>query len=175
MIALTYTQRHPDTPWYAKVIALCVVAYALSPIDLSPDFIPVLRLLDDLILSPLGSYLALKLIPEAVRPASAPRRCAGTAPVVGSRGRNHRRLARRVRRASLLPVGVTQGNWNADHALNRVRVGEPGFSSWVGSSVARGAARDGLREGAGASAEPGRNRLLAIATQWAIDHRSYRR
>ncbi len=64
--ALAYAQRHPDTPWYARAAALCVVAYALSPIDLIPDFIPVLGLLDDLILLPLGIYLALKLVPEHV-------------------------------------------------------------------------------------------------------------
>ena len=64
--ALAYAQRHPDTPWYARAAALCVVAYALSPIDLIPDFIPVLGLLDDLILLPLRIYLVLKLIPEHV-------------------------------------------------------------------------------------------------------------
>lgn len=66
VVALAYAQRHPDTPWHARVVALCVVAYALSPIDLIPDFIPVLGLLDDLILLPLGIYLALKLIPERI-------------------------------------------------------------------------------------------------------------
>ena len=64
--ALVYAQRHPDTPWLAQIVALCVVAYALSPLDLIPDFIPVLGLLDDLILLPLGVYLALKLVPEHV-------------------------------------------------------------------------------------------------------------
>lgn len=64
--ALAYAARHPDTPWYARVTIICVVAYALSPIDLIPDFIPVLGLLDDLILLPLGIYLALKLVPEHV-------------------------------------------------------------------------------------------------------------
>ena len=64
--ALAYAQRHPDAPWYARAVAPGVVAYALSPIDLIPDFIPVLGLLDDLILLPLGIYLALKLIPESV-------------------------------------------------------------------------------------------------------------
>lgn len=64
--ALACAQRRPDTPRVAKVVALCVVAYALSPIDLIPDFIPVLGLLDDLILLPLGIYLVLKLIPEEV-------------------------------------------------------------------------------------------------------------
>ena len=64
--ALAYAQRHPDTPPAARVLAVLVVAYALSPIDLIPDFIPVLGLLDDLVLLPLGIYWALKLIPAHV-------------------------------------------------------------------------------------------------------------
>lgn len=56
----------PRTPWYAKAMAICVVAYALSPIDLIPDFIPILGYLDDLILLPIGIYLTLKLIPDEV-------------------------------------------------------------------------------------------------------------
>lgn len=51
------------TPWYAKALAVAVVAYALSPVDLIPDFIPVLGYLDDLILVPAGIYLAFKMIP----------------------------------------------------------------------------------------------------------------
>jgi uncharacterized membrane protein YkvA (DUF1232 family) len=58
--------RHPQTPWYAKLIAACVVGYAFSPIDLIPDFIPVLGLLDDLILIPLGITLVIRLIPPGV-------------------------------------------------------------------------------------------------------------
>lgn len=58
--------RDPRTPWYAKVFAGGVVAYALSPIDLIPDFIPILGYLDDLILVPLGIALAVKMIPETV-------------------------------------------------------------------------------------------------------------
>lgn len=64
--ALAYAQRHPHTPWYAKAVALFTVAYALSPIDLIPDFIPVLGYLDDLILLPLGILLAIRLIPKEV-------------------------------------------------------------------------------------------------------------
>lgn len=64
--ALYLACRHPDTPWYAKVWIGLVVAYALSPIDLIPDFIPVLGYLDDLILVPLGIALALKLVPPPV-------------------------------------------------------------------------------------------------------------
>ena len=58
--------RDPRTPWYAKAMIAGIVAYALSPIDLIPDFIPVLGYLDDLLLLPLGIYLALKLIPAEV-------------------------------------------------------------------------------------------------------------
>lgn len=58
--------RDPRTPWAAKVLAALVVAYALSPIDLIPDFIPVLGHLDDLILVPLGIWLTLRLIPAEV-------------------------------------------------------------------------------------------------------------
>src|SRR5450759_401418 len=58
--------RDPRTPWYAKALALLVVGYALSPIDLIPDFIPVLGYLDDLILIPLGLMLVIRLIPADV-------------------------------------------------------------------------------------------------------------
>jgi uncharacterized membrane protein YkvA (DUF1232 family) len=58
--------RHPRVPWYAKLLALIVVAYALSPIDLIPDFIPVIGYLDDLILIPLGLMLVIRFIPADV-------------------------------------------------------------------------------------------------------------
>ena len=58
--------KDPRTPWYAKTVAAIVVAYALSPIELIPDFIPVLGDLDDLILVPLGIVMAIKLIPTEV-------------------------------------------------------------------------------------------------------------
>ncbi len=64
--ALYLAYRDPRTPWYAKVWAVIVVAYALSPIDLIPDFIPVLGYLDDLVLVPVGIALALKMIPPVV-------------------------------------------------------------------------------------------------------------
>jgi uncharacterized membrane protein YkvA (DUF1232 family) len=65
-IALWFCCRHPSTPLAAKVLATLVVAYALSPIDLIPDFIPVLGYLDDVILVPIGIYLTLKLVPQPV-------------------------------------------------------------------------------------------------------------
>jgi uncharacterized membrane protein YkvA (DUF1232 family) len=65
-VTLTLACRHPRVPWYAKTLALIVVGYALSPIDLIPDFIPVLGVLDDLILIPLGIMLVIRLIPAEV-------------------------------------------------------------------------------------------------------------
>ena len=56
--------KHNKTPWYAKAIAVITIAYALSPIDLIPDFIPVIGYLDDLILLPMLVSLVVKLIPE---------------------------------------------------------------------------------------------------------------
>jgi len=64
--ALYLAYRDPRTPWYAKAWAALVVGYAFSPIDLIPDFIPVLGYLDDLVLVPLGVLLALKMIPPDV-------------------------------------------------------------------------------------------------------------
>lgn len=64
--AIYLAYHDPRVPWYAKVICACTVGYALSPIDLIPDFIPVLGYLDDLIIVPAGLALAIKLIPEEV-------------------------------------------------------------------------------------------------------------
>lgn len=64
--ALWLVARHPRTPWFAKLLAGVVVAYAFSPIDLIPDFIPVLGYLDDVILVPLGIALAVRLVPDDV-------------------------------------------------------------------------------------------------------------
>src|SRR5580765_4273618 len=66
LLTLWYCRADPRTPLAAKIVAALVVAYALSPIDLIPDFIPILGYLDDLILVPLGIYLAFKLIPANV-------------------------------------------------------------------------------------------------------------
>jgi uncharacterized membrane protein YkvA (DUF1232 family) len=63
---LYYAYRNPKTPCYAKALAALIVAYAFSPIDLIPDFVPVLGYLDDLILIPLGITLAIRLIPKGV-------------------------------------------------------------------------------------------------------------
>jgi uncharacterized membrane protein YkvA (DUF1232 family) len=64
--ALYLAARDPRVPWYAKVIAVAVASYALSPIDLIPDFVPVLGYLDDLIIVPLGIALVVWMIPQPV-------------------------------------------------------------------------------------------------------------
>jgi uncharacterized membrane protein YkvA (DUF1232 family) len=61
--ALYLAARDPRVPWYAKAVAIAVAAYALSPIDLIPDFIPVVGYLDDLVIVPFGILLAVKLVP----------------------------------------------------------------------------------------------------------------
>lgn len=65
-VTLWFALRHPDTPLLAKALAVLVVAYALSPIDLVPDFIPVLGYLDDLLLLPGLIWLAVRLVPPPV-------------------------------------------------------------------------------------------------------------
>ena len=66
VLTLYCAARDPRTPAIARALALVVVAYALSPIDLIPDFIPVLGLLDDVILVPIGVWLVIKLIPAQI-------------------------------------------------------------------------------------------------------------
>lgn len=78
--ALAAATRDPRTPWIAKAVVVAVVAYAVSPIDLIPDPIPVLGLLDDLVLLPLGIALAIRLLPHDVMvDARARAELAGTA------------------------------------------------------------------------------------------------
>jgi uncharacterized membrane protein YkvA (DUF1232 family) len=81
VVALWIAARDPRVPWYAKALAGAVAAYALSPIDLIPDFIPVLGYLDDVLIVPAGIWLVVKLIPpplmaefrdEAARRAERP-------------------------------------------------------------------------------------------------------
>jgi uncharacterized membrane protein YkvA (DUF1232 family) len=66
VMALYLAARHPRVPWTARLAAVSVAAYALSPIDLIPDFIPVLGVLDDLIIVPLGIALAIRLVPADI-------------------------------------------------------------------------------------------------------------
>lgn len=66
VVALWRAARDPRVPWHAKAVAAAVAAYALSPIDLIPDFIPVAGYLDDLIIVPAGIWLAVRLVPPAI-------------------------------------------------------------------------------------------------------------
>lgn len=80
--ALWLAARDPRTPWYAKAVAYFIAAYALSPIDLIPDFIPVLGYLDDLIILPLAVLVAVRLIPtEILREHRATAAAAAVGPV----------------------------------------------------------------------------------------------
>lgn len=65
-VTLWFAGKNPRTPWYAKALGVFVVAYALSPIDLIPDFIPVLGYLDDVLLLPVLIWLAIRLLPPGV-------------------------------------------------------------------------------------------------------------
>ena len=69
-VALWFAYRHPETPLVAKLVCMLIVAYALSPIDLIPDFIPVLGFLDELLLLPGLIWLAKRLVPRDVMAAS---------------------------------------------------------------------------------------------------------
>lgn len=63
VVALWLAARDPRVPWYAKAVAGAVAAYALSPIDLIPDFVPVIGYVDDLLIVPLGIWVAVRLVP----------------------------------------------------------------------------------------------------------------
>ena len=66
LVALALAARHPRTPWYAKLVVAGCVAYALTPVDLVPDAIPVIGLVDDLIFIPLAVALAVRFVPAPV-------------------------------------------------------------------------------------------------------------
>ncbi len=66
VISMVYAMRHPGTPWYARLFVALLVAYVVSPIDLIPDFIPVIGYLDDLVLIPIGVMIATRMIPSYV-------------------------------------------------------------------------------------------------------------
>jgi len=73
VLTLWFACRDPRTPWWFKLLAFGIVAYALSPIDLIPDFIPIIGLLDDAIIVPLGVIVLLRLLPREIRISSAER------------------------------------------------------------------------------------------------------
>jgi uncharacterized membrane protein YkvA (DUF1232 family) len=80
--AIYLASRDPRVPWYAQALAIAVAAYALSPIDLIPDFIPIVGYLDDLIILPLGIWLVVSLIPgEVMAECRAKADAAGRRPV----------------------------------------------------------------------------------------------
>lgn len=100
--AIYLAARDPRVPWHAKVLAICVAAYALSPIDLIPDFIPVIGYLDDLIIVPAGIMLVVWMIPDEIM---AEHRATATA--AGSRPVSRIGAAAIVAIWILLAAGVT--------------------------------------------------------------------
>ena len=107
LYALYLAYRDPRVPWYARLFAAGVVAYAISPIDLIPDFIPVLGYLDDLILVPLGIVLALRMIPPEVMAECRERA---------------REISREGRPTNWVAAGVIIGIWLLVAALSVVLV-----------------------------------------------------
>ena len=97
VLALYLAGRDPRVPWYAKALAAATAAYALSPIDLIPDFIPVLGYLDDLIVLPVAIWLTVRLIPSEI--------------VAELRAQAERRLAERPR--SLVAPAIIVAVWLA--------------------------------------------------------------
>ena len=79
--AVWLTARHPDTPWLARLLGMVIAAYALSPIDLIPDFIPILGVLDEAVLIPLGIWLFLKLVPDQLYADKLGRGCGNRGPL----------------------------------------------------------------------------------------------
>jgi uncharacterized membrane protein YkvA (DUF1232 family) len=66
LVALYLAARHPQTPWYAKLVVASFVAYAVTPVDLFPDALPILGIVDDLIFVPLAVALAIRFVPAPV-------------------------------------------------------------------------------------------------------------
>ena len=86
-VAVWIAARDPRVPWYAKVVAAAIAAYAMSPIDLIPDFIPVIGYLDDLVIVPVGIAVTIRMIPDGLMQefrAEAARREARPVSVVGA-------------------------------------------------------------------------------------------
>ena len=119
VLALWFAARDPRVPWYAKALALVVAGYALSPIDLIPDFIPVLGYLDDVILVPAGILLVRRLIPDDLLA-------------------EHRALADRAaeRPTSRTAAAVIVAIWLAAIAL-AVRLAWPAVAGWAGRGAPR--------------------------------------
>lgn len=103
-LALYFAARHPDTPWYAKLLVAAIVAYALSPIDLIPDFIPIVGYLDDLVLLPIAIALAIRLVPPAVLAECRARARAREVIVKGQR-------ASRVAASAIIAIWLALAAW----------------------------------------------------------------
>ena len=86
VVALYLAAGDPRVPWHAKALAACVAGYALSPIDLIPDFIPVLGYLDDVLIVPLGIWLVVRMIPPNVMAELRVTAAAATAQPTSARG-----------------------------------------------------------------------------------------
>lgn len=97
VVTVYFAARHPATPRWLRLLALLVAAYALSPIDLIPDFVPLLGYVDDLLLLPLGLLLVLRCLPPAVLAA-----CREQAAQLLTRPRSHR--------AAVVIVGLWLGS-----------------------------------------------------------------
>jgi uncharacterized membrane protein YkvA (DUF1232 family) len=111
---LYFAARHPETPLYAKIFVAGVVAYLFSPIDLIPDFIPVIGYLDDMILVPLGLAIAVKLIPPSVMAE-----CRLKADAVGETFRKVSYVAAIVVIALWLAIAIGAGIWIYRRAFSK--------------------------------------------------------
>ncbi len=107
-LALWFARSHPATPWHAKALGAFVVAYALSPIDLIPDFIPVLGFLDDVILLPALIWLTVRLLPPQ---ALAESRAKAQAWMDERRGKPHSRAGAVVIVLLWVPVAAALLVW----------------------------------------------------------------
>lgn len=108
LVVLYLAVRDPRTPWYARALGLAVVAYALSPIDLIPDFIPIFGLLDDLLLVPIGLWLVDRMIPAEVR-EECTERAAEVGPISASKTAG----------ALILVLWVAAAAWLVDFLMRR--------------------------------------------------------
>lgn len=109
LVILYLAVRDTRTPWYARAIGIGVVAYALSPFDLIPDFIPIIGLLDDLLLVPLGLWIVDRMIPDQVR-LECTERAAEVGPINASKAAG----------AVILVVWVAAAAWLVDLLMRRI-------------------------------------------------------
>jgi uncharacterized membrane protein YkvA (DUF1232 family) len=111
--ALYLVARHPGTPWYAKLFVAGIVAYAFSPFDLIPDFVPVLGYLDDLILIPMGITLAIRMVPPSVLAE-----CRARAQEVMSQGKPVNRIAGAVIVVIWIALAALFAVWAYERMMN---------------------------------------------------------